>query len=187
MTENVEETEGKKPWYKKWWVWVIAAVVVIGAGQNLGGKDDAPTAEEPTTESVEAPEEEAPAESNDEEPAPPEDEFKVTVMDLSADGTKFVSAEFPVHDAMTDKGIVKNLKEGCVKAIQEAKAATENWYEYDTVQCMGMSAWSENSIAVGSANFSGETLSSISDQAMEDSPEAFWDLSDRQNIIAQLQ
>ena len=31
MSENLEE---KKPIYKKWWIWVIVAIVILGIGSN---------------------------------------------------------------------------------------------------------------------------------------------------------
>ena len=27
----------KKPWFKKWWVWVLAVLVLVGIGNALGG------------------------------------------------------------------------------------------------------------------------------------------------------
>ena len=33
----------KKAWYKKWWVWVIVAVVIIGIGANGAADDDTTT------------------------------------------------------------------------------------------------------------------------------------------------
>lgn len=107
-------------------------------------------------------------------------EADVTVMDMSTDGNKFVSAEFPVQDSFS--GVEANLKQGCVTAIQAAKTQTPGWETYDTIQCMGMSAWSEESVFVGSANFTGAQLADISDAEMNDSPEAFWDLSPQSNI-----
>lgn len=42
-----------KPWYMKWWVWLIAAVLVIGAiGNALGGGDDDSTASPSATETA---------------------------------------------------------------------------------------------------------------------------------------
>lgn len=38
--------QAKKPWYKKWWIWAIVAVIVIGGIGSLGGggKDKTPEA-----------------------------------------------------------------------------------------------------------------------------------------------
>lgn len=39
-TQNIVATTAKKPWYKKWWIWVIVAVVVIGGlGSSLSEKN----------------------------------------------------------------------------------------------------------------------------------------------------
>lgn len=111
-------------------------------------------------------------------------EADVTVMDMSTDEDKFVSAEFPVQDSFA--GVETNLKQGCLTAIQAAKSQTPGWESFDTIQCMGMSAWSETSVFVGSANFSGEQLADISDAEMIESPEDFWDLSPQSNISPNL-
>ncbi|MGO3147081.1 MAG: hypothetical protein ACTIJ6_05310 [Leucobacter sp.] len=107
-------------------------------------------------------------------------EADVTVMDMSTDEQKFVSAEFPVQDSFA--GIEKNLKLGCVTAVQAAKSQTPDWETYDTIQCMGMSAWSDESVFVGSANFTGAQLAELSDVEMLESPETFWDSSPQSNI-----
>lgn len=36
-------TKQSKPWYKKWWVWVLVVVVLIGAGGAAGNKNDTTT------------------------------------------------------------------------------------------------------------------------------------------------
>ena len=36
--EQVQETQTKKPVYKKWWFWLIIIVLVIGIGGNLGNQ-----------------------------------------------------------------------------------------------------------------------------------------------------
>lgn len=42
----------KKPFYKKWWVWLLAVILVSGI---IGGEEDVPeTASEPASQSVEA-------------------------------------------------------------------------------------------------------------------------------------
>ena len=111
------------------------------------------------------------------EPAAPTNDIEV--LDLSYEGNKFISATFPVSDAFTKAGVIRNLQKGCVEAIQAAKDATPTWYEFDTIQCMGMFDGSE---LVGSANFSGALLSEISDVEMQDDPERFWGLADRSNL-----
>ena len=30
-------TASRKPWFKKWWVWLGAVVVLVGIGNALGG------------------------------------------------------------------------------------------------------------------------------------------------------
>lgn len=107
-------------------------------------------------------------------------EADVTVMDLSTDEDKFVSAEFPVQDSFD--GVETNLKHGCVIAIQAAKSQTPGWESFDTIQCMGMSAWSDESVFVGSANFTGAQLAEFSDVEMLESPDTFWDSSPQSNI-----
>ncbi|MGS2664240.1 Ltp family lipoprotein [Corynebacterium glucuronolyticum] len=43
----------KKPWYKKWWVWLIAAVVIIGIAGSGGNSDsDKDQADTPVTSTV---------------------------------------------------------------------------------------------------------------------------------------
>lgn len=36
-------TKESKPWYKKWWVWLIIVIVLIGAGGAAGNKDNTAT------------------------------------------------------------------------------------------------------------------------------------------------
>lgn len=33
----------KKPFYKKWWVWVLAIIIIGGIGSSLGGEEEATT------------------------------------------------------------------------------------------------------------------------------------------------
>lgn len=75
IAETAEQSneKTKKPWFKKWWVWVIAAVVIIGGIGAIGGDDEkAPVAAE--QEAVEKPAEkvleEEPAPEPKPEPAP---------------------------------------------------------------------------------------------------------------------
>ena len=37
----------KKPWFKKWWVWVVALVLIIGFGNAIGGAGQSGTAGDP--------------------------------------------------------------------------------------------------------------------------------------------
>ena len=37
-------TKSKKPWYKKWWIWVIVAIVLLGLGGSGIKKQEQPTA-----------------------------------------------------------------------------------------------------------------------------------------------
>ena len=117
-------------------------------------------------------------------PPPSTPASEVEVLDMSYEGNRFVSATFPVADTFTKAGVMRNLKEGCVEAIQAAKDATPDWYDFDTVQCMGMM---DGTLLVGSANFSGALLSEISDVAMQDDPEGFWAAADRSNIAPAFQ
>lgn len=45
--KNIGKT--KKPIYKKWWFWVIIAVLVIGIGSNANKEENKKTAEKPST------------------------------------------------------------------------------------------------------------------------------------------
>lgn len=188
MTQEAADqaTKPKKAWYKKWWIWTIAAVVVIGAFGAAGGsqEEEQPV---PAAAEVEKPEPvEEPAEAEEEPPAAPA-VSDIEVIDMSTDGNRFISASFPVADAFTNSGIVRNLKDGCVAAIQAAKAQVTNWWEYDTIQCMGLAAWTEAVVSPGSANFSGAQLAEISDADMTSNPDAFWDRAERSNIAPELQ
>ena len=54
---KIYEVKTKKPWYKRWWVWVlvvIAAIFIIGAIAGGGDDDDndASTASKPRTHKV---------------------------------------------------------------------------------------------------------------------------------------
>ena len=67
-----DESKPKKPWFKKWWVWVIAAVLLIGGINAATGGNDQP-AEKPAAEETPAAEtEKAPEPEKVEEPAEPE-------------------------------------------------------------------------------------------------------------------
>lgn len=39
----MDKNNGKKAWYKKWWVWVLIVILLIGVGSAMGGGDSAPT------------------------------------------------------------------------------------------------------------------------------------------------
>ena len=48
MAKKIQDDDGNtyvavKPWYKKWWVWVIIAVLVVLGFALLGGSDDSDT------------------------------------------------------------------------------------------------------------------------------------------------
>ena len=45
---NPTGTKTAKPWYKKWWIWIIA-IIVISALSQMGGDDDGDKAEPKTT------------------------------------------------------------------------------------------------------------------------------------------
>lgn len=111
-------------------------------------------------------------------------EADVTVMDMSTDEDKFVSAEFPVQDSFA--GVETNLKQGCAIAIQAAKSQTPGWESFDTIQCMGMSAWGDTSVFVGSANYTGAQLAEISDEEMAADADAFWSLAEQSSVSDQL-
>ncbi|MCO6465032.1 MAG: hypothetical protein J5I53_00295 [Bradyrhizobiaceae bacterium] len=67
------DTTGKKPFYKKWWVWVLAVVIVIGIASQSGKKGDTGT----TTAQAEGATEQAASAA---EPAP-EPTIKVSAVD----------------------------------------------------------------------------------------------------------
>lgn len=39
----MDKNNGKKAWYKKWWVWVLIVIALFAAGSAMGGGDSAPT------------------------------------------------------------------------------------------------------------------------------------------------
>ncbi len=47
-------TKESKPWYKKWWVWLIIVIVLIGAGSAAGNKDNTATNSGSTSNSPDA-------------------------------------------------------------------------------------------------------------------------------------
>lgn len=102
---------------------------------------------------------------------------KFEILDMSYDNERVISVTYPVSDAFSNGGIVRNLKQGCVEAIQEVKQQTSDWWEFDSIVCSGMSDWSDNPTQVGSATFTGAQLAEISDDQMTDNPEAFWDMA----------
>lgn len=70
MTENTEKI--KKPFYKKWWVWVIAAIVLFGVIGSMGGGSETPAAESKPAETPPAVQEEAPETEPEPDPEPTE-------------------------------------------------------------------------------------------------------------------
>ncbi len=46
----------KKPWYKKWWVWLIVVFVLIGIGGAAGGDKESSNTSKPAESSQPAPE-----------------------------------------------------------------------------------------------------------------------------------
>lgn len=189
----------KKPWYKKWWVWMIIGVLFIGA---IASQDEesstAPTATPtavnstptPTPEETEEVEEEPtespspePEETQAEEESPSQD-VEYLVLDDDQGGT-FVTINFPVREAFTNSGIIENLKSSCVDALQEVKREID-WWDHDKRQCMGFLN-STNGAFVGGATFSVDVLWEISDTEMSDDPEAFWELAEKANITTYLQ
>ncbi len=68
----------KKPFYKKWWVWLLG-IIIIGSLASNGGEETADTSKEEltSTEEVQAePEEEVQAEPEEEVQAEPEEEVQ---------------------------------------------------------------------------------------------------------------
>lgn len=190
---GTDEPKPAKPWFKKWWVWVVG-VLVFWLLIPSGGDDDPDATPAPTvtvTETVAAEPTQTPEETTESPEPEPEETTEspartIEVMDLSDGGNRFVSATFPVSDAFTRGGILDNLHEGCVEAIQAAKDQTDGWWDYDTIQCMGLADWTDSIVAVGSANFSGATLANISDVEMQTDPEAFWSRADKSTVLPDL-
>lgn len=60
-------TKPKKPWFKKWWVWVLIVILLIGVGSAMGGKGSSDTAKPAGSQSAAA----KPAETK--APAKPKD------------------------------------------------------------------------------------------------------------------
>lgn len=190
-TDNPQPTEPGKPWFKKWWVWIVG-IFVLWLLVPSGGNDEPEATPEPTvtvTETVAAEPTQTPEETT-EAPEPEEAAESpartIEVLDLSDGSTRFVSATFPVSDAFTRGGILSNLHEGCVEAIQAAKDQTDDWWDYDIVQCMGLADWTDDVVAVGSANFTGALLADISDVEMQSDPEAFWNRADKSTVLPEL-
>lgn len=71
MSNQAAATKKSKPWYMKWWVWLIAVVVFIGVIANLAGGDD--DAGKPAEEEIVAVEEAPTEEVAPEETAQPDD------------------------------------------------------------------------------------------------------------------
>jgi len=46
--EPAAPTRRKKPWFKRWWVWVLGVIVLVGVGNSLGkgGSGTAPAAQQ---------------------------------------------------------------------------------------------------------------------------------------------
>lgn len=64
MDQTAQTTS--KPWYQKWWIWLIAAIIVIGGIGNLVDGDQEPTPT-PTVEQTATP---TPTDGPTEEPEP---------------------------------------------------------------------------------------------------------------------
>ena len=78
------EQKPKKPWYKKWWIWVIVAVVVIGAIGSQVDKKDSGTSSSSPASSVAADEKaDDKAEEKKEEKAEEQKEEKTEAPEVS--------------------------------------------------------------------------------------------------------
>lgn len=112
ISNNAQQSneKTKKPWFKKWWVWVIAAVVLIG-GINAanGGSEKAET--KPVAEEAPAvqPVEEAPAEvevpAEPEKPAEPEvpAEFKSALSKAQLYSDTMHMSKAGLYDQLTSE------------------------------------------------------------------------------------
>lgn len=66
----------KKPWFKKWWVWLLAIIVIIGIGNALGGGGSSDTAAKPAQQvsgGAATTKQDAPASQKAEAPAAPKE------------------------------------------------------------------------------------------------------------------
>lgn len=207
---DAEQPKNEKPWYKRWWAIALGIFLVLGFLGSIFGDDDDDEAEaeadeaveaqdedeedaevEETTEAQAAEEEEPDADDEEEasqdedEPAEPEaDALEIEIHELNPDGESVLQVLFQVDDAFTTNAVQRNLKDGCVEAIQAAKLETSGWYDYDRVQCAGMMGQALN---IGTADFSGTQLTEISDGEMSADPEAFWNMAVRTHIAPQYQ
>lgn len=83
MANNV-----KKPIYKKWWFWLIAAIIIIGIASNMGGeqeKVDEQTPTDQTTENNDAQTDENDNTDEDQEPTEDEQESEDEKVDETTD------------------------------------------------------------------------------------------------------
>lgn len=136
--------KNKKPFYKKWWFWVIIAVIGIGALGSAGGSDTAePSRPAASQQTAAAPEKtDMPVESKPEtEPEPePEPEpvsyapYNVTELFDALDGNA-LKAERTYQDQYVELyGYLDNIdSDGQYISIG---AGEENWdYMFQTIQC----------------------------------------------------
>lgn len=94
MTTNQTNPKVKKPLYKKWWIWVLAVIVVIAVSTN--GEDEAKTAE-PNTSKEQPAKAETPVKSK-----PVKKEVKVAGI---GEVVKVGKVEFTVNSTSTAKNV----------------------------------------------------------------------------------
>lgn len=152
--------------------------------------EDSSEAKEPQEVEEEEGEEEA-AEHEESEEAVQDDEAaveseadtsEIEIQELNPNGESVLQVLFQVDDAFTANAVQRNLKGGCVSAIQAAKVERSGWYDYDAIQCAGMMGQALN---IGTAEFSSVQLAEISDEEMSADPEAFWSAADKTHIASQ--
>jgi colicin import membrane protein len=105
----------KKPFYKKWWVWVIAIVVAIGLAG--GGEETKDTTSEPETEAVDTTVEETTTteetvtEPVEEEPAPAvEEEPETPSMSVSQESAVRKAEAYIDMGGFSKTGLIKQLE-----------------------------------------------------------------------------
>lgn len=118
--DTTRETSAKKPWHKKWWVWVIIVIAVFGIIGSLGDSD--------STDGTQSAQEEV-----KEEPA-----ISVTALKMAAEYKENeVAADAKYKDKLVEiSGTVDTIGKDALDTPFIA-FETENQYEIiNRIQCM---------------------------------------------------
>jgi predicted Zn-dependent peptidase len=125
----------KKPFYKKWWVWALAVVILVGIANS--GEETATTEEEPAkTETVatkqEEPKEEPAPVEKEEKPAPPKEDPGISMEEFEE-----------IQNGMTVEEVVKIIGgEGEIMSEVGEKGTSlyTVMYKYDGESGLGSNA-----------------------------------------------